>query len=92
MLINDIENNIHTLEDYATYINVVIENKYYFDCIFYDKMIKNMKNIKLQYKPNDNIPKYIDYLFDVMNMPSFKNKIREFKLQKIMNYNVQASN
>jgi hypothetical protein len=55
-------------------------------------MIKNMKNIKLQYKPNDNIPKYIDYLFDVMNMPSFKNKIREFKLQKIMNYNVQASN
>lgn len=81
MLTND------EMDKYADYLNDIFEGIIEFDYIKYNNLINELKNTKEMSKPNGDISLYIDYLFDAIKNPKLNNKIRKFKLKKIMTYN-----
>lgn len=75
------------MDECAKYLNDIFEGTIEFDYIKYNKLINDLKNKKENSKPNGEISLYIDYLFDAIKNPKFNNKIRKFKLKKIMKQN-----
>ncbi len=77
----------HKIDEYGKYLNDICENDIPFNYNDYNKILKELEKIKMKSKPNSGVSLYIDYLFFYIKNSKINNKIRKFKLQKIMNYN-----
>ena len=79
------------LENYAKYINYIIENDSFFDISKYNNMIDYFNYVKNNFNNNKNVNliNYVDYLTEnIEKSPKWTRIIRKVKLKKIMNYNV----